>query len=116
MLLNPWLVHQGKFGWPSGINLMGELAGFKGCCVMGGHQGWVSMWITRYQYIVDIDHCKVVSRSRCTLIRKPREKQWNIESREERDRHLEKRIVGGKINRKENNRNILGSPHVLPNL
>lgn len=75
MLLKPWLVHRGEFGWPSSINLMRELAGLKGLCVMGGHQGWVGVWITRYQYIVDIVHCKVGSGSRCTLIRKPREKR-----------------------------------------
>lgn len=70
MALKPWLVHRGKFGRPSDINLIGELAAFKACCVMDGHQGWGRVWITRYQCNVDIVHCKVSSGSRCTLIRK----------------------------------------------
>ncbi len=99
MALKPWLVHRGKFGRPSDINLIGELAVFKACCVMDGHQGWGRVWITRYQCNVDIVHCKVSSGSRCTLIRKSclaSGKNMEHINLGKRDKLLGKRRVGGK--------------------
>lgn len=91
MLLKPWLVHQGKFGWPSGIHLMGELADLKGVLCDGRPSGLGRS--VNNKISVHYWHCSLQSRFReqMHMIRKPRGKKRNIESREERDRHLEKR-------------------------